>query len=68
MANASFDDLWNEAMGELDAQLHVEGVDGDGDGDAKGTVSNFSSLLRYKSVPSLTHFPHCAQHRLPCVR
>lgn len=39
MANASFDDLWNEAMGELDAQLHVEGVDGDEGGDAKGTVS-----------------------------
>lgn len=42
MANASFDDLWNEAMGELDAQLHVEGIDGDGDGDAKATVGSLS--------------------------
>ena len=40
MATTTFDDLWNEAMGELDAQLEVEGVEGDGDGggDAKGTV------------------------------
>ena len=24
---STFDDLWQEAMGELEAQLHVEGVD-----------------------------------------
>ena len=36
----SLDDLWNEAMGELEAQLHVEGVDeeDDGGGDSAANV------------------------------
>ena len=35
MATATFDDLWQEAMGELEAQLHVEGVDDDAEEEAK---------------------------------
>ena len=54
MATTTFDDLWNEAMGELDAQLEVEGVEGDGDGggDAKGTVRANLILLLILSLPS----------------
>jgi hypothetical protein len=32
MATATYDNLWNQAMGELSEQLHVEGVDDEGDG------------------------------------
>ena len=32
MANATFDNIWNEAMGELDEQLHVEGVENEDEG------------------------------------
>lgn len=31
MANATYDNLWREAIGELGEQLHVEGVDDLGD-------------------------------------
>lgn len=45
MSSTTFDDLWNEAMGELDAQLHVEGVDGDdADDGAKGTTVSGAAL------------------------
>ena len=27
MANATYDNIWQEAIGELSEQLHVEGVD-----------------------------------------
>ena len=32
MANTTYDSMWHEAMGELNEQLHVEGVDDLGDG------------------------------------
>lgn len=32
MANASYDSMWQEAMGDLHEQLHVEGVAEDEDG------------------------------------
>ena len=41
MANATFDQMWNEAMGELDEQLHVEGVDND-----EGTVAEVGKSVR----------------------
>ena len=39
MANATFDAMWQDAMGDLGEQLHVEGVDGDDD-EGGGTVRN----------------------------
>lgn len=35
MANTTYDNLWQTAMGELSEQLHVEGVD-DGSEDGGG--------------------------------
>ena len=32
MANSTYDNLWQQAMGELSEQLHVEGVDDGEDG------------------------------------
>lgn len=31
MANATYDNLWQQAIGELSEQLHVEGVDDEND-------------------------------------
>lgn len=61
MSSTTFDDLWNEAMGELDAQLHVEGVDGDDANDgAKGaSVSGAAAYFSGVSVGFLSHTkPH----------
>ena len=44
MANASYDTLWQDAMGELHEQLHVEGVeDEDAGGEAVKSVSNITT-------------------------
>jgi hypothetical protein len=32
MANSTYDNMWQTAMGELSEQLHVEGVDDGDDG------------------------------------
>jgi hypothetical protein len=41
MANSTYDNLWQQAMGELSEQLHVEGVDdGEDEGDGKNEVLN----------------------------
>jgi hypothetical protein len=39
MANSTYDNLWQQAMGELGEQLHVEGVDDENDEEAKGQSS-----------------------------
>ena len=39
MANATFDNLWSTAVGELSEQLHVEGVDDEGEGGESSGVS-----------------------------
>ena len=41
MANATYDNLWQQAMGELSEQLHVEGVDDNEEegGEAQAEVS-----------------------------
>lgn len=44
MANATFDNLWNSAVGELAEQLHVEGVD-DEEGGESGGVSFVALVL-----------------------
>ena len=44
MANATFDAMWQDAMGELGEQLHVEGVDEDEDGGGGGGVSFYFVL------------------------
>ncbi len=40
MANSTYDNLWQQAMGELGEQLHVEGVDDENDEEAKGQQSS----------------------------
>jgi len=35
MANATFDNMWSDAMNELDEQLHVEGVEDDNENPAE---------------------------------
>lgn len=39
MANATYDAMWRDAMGELGEQLHVEGVDDLGDEVPVNTLS-----------------------------
>ena len=39
MANSTYDNMWQQAMGELSEQLHVEGVD-DGDEGGEGGGGN----------------------------
>ncbi len=46
MANATYDALWQEAVGELGEQLHVEGAD-DGEDEGGGNVRDYSFWLRY---------------------
>lgn len=36
MANSTYDNMWQQAMGELSEQLHVEGVDDGEDGEGGG--------------------------------
>lgn len=40
MANASYDNMWQEAMGDLTEQLHVEGVDNEEDAGVTKSVSH----------------------------
>jgi hypothetical protein len=49
MANATFDAMWQDAMGDLGEQLHVEGVDGDDDEGGGGTVRNTVRLFIWAS-------------------
>ena len=44
MANSTYDNLWQQAMGELGEQLHVEGVDDENEEDAKATSSEVCKL------------------------
>lgn len=44
MANSTYDNMWQTAMGELSEQLHVEGVDDGDDGDGGGGGGNVVSL------------------------
>lgn len=37
MANSTYDNMWQQAMGELSEQLHVEGVDDGDDGEGGGS-------------------------------
>ena len=46
MANATYDNLWQTAMGELSEQLHVEGVD-DGEDDLDGGGHEVSIAVIY---------------------
>jgi len=46
MANSTYDNMWQQAMGELSEQLHVEGVDdGDDGGDGGGGGNSVSCTL-----------------------
>ena len=44
MANSTYDNLWQQAMGELSEQLHVEGVDDGEDGDGGGQNEVFFQI------------------------
>lgn len=45
MANSTYDNLWQTAMGELSEQLHVEGVDDGEDGMDGGNEVSHIYLL-----------------------
>lgn len=47
MANSTYDNMWQQAMGELSEQLHVEGVDDGDDGADGGGGGNSVSLLTF---------------------
>ena len=54
MANTTYDNLWQQAMGELSEQLHVEGVDDGGD-DGGGGQHEVSDMALSLPV-DLPHF------------
>lgn len=58
MANSTYDNMWQTAMGELSEQLHVEGVDDgdDGDGGGGGNAVSTCEITLARSYVSKNFF------------
>lgn len=63
MAHSTYDNMWQEAMGELGEQLHVEGVEDEEDPTAPQSVRFFLNHIYEMARPQ--GFPKLFRHSVP---